>query len=251
MLGLLPTGVRRFPMLLGSLDLLFSDPLAFLRLFPIILATMGFALLLGITVHEFSHALVAYSLGDLTAKRLGRLSLNPIRHLDPMGTALLVIVGFGWGKPVPINPYALRRGRQGMAAVAAAGPLSNVITASLFTIPIRAGGLAWHSPFFFSASFQTGINGFLADLVGFIIFFNIILAVFNLLPFFPLDGSRVVLGLLPRDLGRTFARLETHGPVLLLMVIALDVITGAGILSRIMIPVVNYVGHVIIGQGFY
>jgi len=238
-------------MLLGSLDLLFSDPLAFLRVFPIFLATVGFALLLGITIHEFSHALAAYSLGDLTAKRLGRLSLNPIRHLDPMGTALLVVVGFGWGKPVPVNPYTLKRGRQGMAAVAAAGPLSNIITAFLFTIPIKAGLLVWHSPFFFNASFQTGIEGFLSDMVGFIIFFNIILAVFNMLPFFPLDGSKVALGLLSRDLAQGFARLERYGPALLLMVIAFDVVTGGGILIRIIGPVINYMGHVIVGQEFF
>ena len=163
-------------MILGSLNLLFSDPLRFLLVFPISLGVVGMALLVAITVHEFSHALAAFYLGDLTAKRLGRLSLNPIRHLDPMGTALLVIVGFGWGKPVPVNDAALRRGRQGMAVVAAAGPISNVVTASLFAMPIRTGVLTWHSPFFFDASFQTGIEGFLSQIVGFIIFFNIILA---------------------------------------------------------------------------
>ena len=91
-------------MLLGSLDLLFNDPLAFLQLFPVIVFTMGTALLLGITVHEFSHAMAATRLGDGTARSMGRLSLNPLRHLDPVGTLLLILVGFGWGKPVLVNP---------------------------------------------------------------------------------------------------------------------------------------------------
>ena len=238
-------------MLLGSIDLLFSDPLAFLRLFPIVLGVVGLALLVAITVHEFSHALAAFYLGDLTAKRLGRLSLNPIRHLDPMGTALLVIVGFGWGKPVPVNGAALKRGRQGMAVVAAAGPLSNVITAFLFTIPLKTGLLAWRSPFFFDASFRTGIEGFLSQIVGFIIFFNIILATFNLLPVFPLDGSNIAKGLLPRDLARSFSRLDRYVPPLLLTVIAVDIFTGAGILRSVIGPVVNYMGQLIVGQEFF
>ena len=237
-------------MLLGYLDLLLSDPLAFFRIFPAVVLTVGMALLIAITVHEFSHTLAAYLLGDPTAKRLGRLSLNPMRHLDPTGTVFLFLVGFGWGKPVPVNPLMLRYGRHGMALVAGAGPVSNVITAFLFAIPFKTGLLVWHSPFF-SASFQTWAAGFPSQIAGAVILFNVLLAVFNLLPIFPLDGSKVALGLLPRDLARSFARMEAYGPVILMTIIALDFVTGVGILRSTVVPVVNYLGQVIVGRPFF
>ncbi len=238
-------------MLLGSLDLLLSNPLEFLRVFPIIVASVGNALLAAITVHEFSHALAAYLLGDTTARRLGRLTLNPIRHLDPVGTVLMLLVGFGWGKPVPVNALALKGGRQGMAAVAAAGPLSNLIAAFLFSLPVKAGLLGLSSPFLFDPLFATGLHGFLSQMVVILIFYNIILAVFNLLPMFPLDGSNVVLGLLPANLARGYARLERYGPALLLTVIAVDTFTHIGILSRVIGPVVNYMAHLLLNQGIF
>jgi Zn-dependent protease len=214
---------------------------------PLLLAIITFALLIGITVHEFSHALAAFHLGDNTARRMGRLTLNPLAHLDPMGTLLLFIAGFGWGKPVPVNPYALRQGRVGMALVAAAGPVSNIFAAFLFALPIRAGLLAWHSPLAFNPFLGGGILGLASDVLGFIILFNLILAAFNLLPIFPLDGSKVLLGILPRDMARAFARLEAYGPVLLVLLILMDYITGAGILWRLMGPVINYLGSIAIG----
>ncbi len=237
-------------MLLVSLDQLFSDPLTFLREFPILVLTWGSAILVALTVHEFSHALVASRLGDRTAQRLGRLSLNPIRHLDPMGTALLVLVGFGWGKPVPVNEDALRKGRQGMALVAVAGPLSNLLTAFLFTIPIRAGLLPYEVPLICSRFSSSGIiEGIVANLVGFVVFFNIILAVFNLIPLFPLDGSKVALGLLPRETARRVARYEAYGSGILIGLIALDFVVGVGIFRNIIFPVVHYVGDLLLGQG--
>ena len=240
-------------MFLGYVDLLFTDPLAFLRVFPAVVITVGFALLAAITVHEFSHALTSYVLGDQTAKRMGRLSLNPVRHMDPTGTVLLLLVGFGWGKPVPVNPSMLRHGRRGMAAVAAAGPLSNVAMAFLLAVPIRAGIIAWRTPFSFNASapLSGGLVGLLSQMMGMAIFFNIILAVFNLLPMYPLDGSKIAAGLLPRDLARGFARIERYGPAVLMSVIVVDMVAGIGILRGVIGPVVNYLGRAAVGVEFF
>ncbi|MFH1141140.1 MAG: site-2 protease family protein [Chloroflexota bacterium] len=237
-------------MLLGSLDLLLSDPLEFLRVFPVILVTVGLALLAAITIHEFSHALAAYLLGDTTARRLGRLSLNPIRHLDPVGTVLMLLVGFGWGKPVPVNSLALKGGRQGMAAVAAAGPLSNLVVAFLLSLLVRTGLLAWELSFFYRF-WSLGPDYLLSVVVSFTILYNIILAVFNLIPMFPLDGSNVALGLLPARAARSFARLERYGPALLLTVIVIDTFTHMGIFSGIIGPVVNYIAHLLLNQRIF
>lgn len=236
-------------MLLRFLGLLFDDPVAFFVLVPIIVATLGVALLVAITVHEFSHALVAYRLGDATAKQMGRLTLNPIAHLDPMGTLMLLLVGFGWGKPVPVNPYLLRNGvRSGSALVSAAGPLSNIVTAAVFAIPIRTGVISWHPPGRLTSLFEGGVEGIASDFFGLIIFYNIILAAFNILPVAPLDGFKVALGLLPRKLSIPFSRLETYGPAILLLVIMVDFLTGASLLFGIIQPIANTVSTVVLGK---
>ena len=236
-------------MLLRSLDLLLENPGAFVTVFSTFLATVGIALLVAITVHEFSHAAVAYSLGDPTAKRLGRLSLNPIRHLDPVGTIMLMLVGFGWGKPVPVNPYNLRNGvRRGMSIVSMAGPIANLVTAAIFAIPVRIGLVSWHSPFAFAGLQNQGLASLFADLLGFVIFFNIVLAVFNLIPLSPLDGSKVAIGFLPRGLANVFARWEALGPVILLGIIMVDWVTDLNLLWGVLRPLVDMVGFIELGH---
>ena len=238
-------------MLLGALDLLFNDPLDFFRLVPPMLVAVGLSLLLAITVHEFSHALVANALGDTTAKRLGRLTLNPMAHLDPMGSAMILMVGFGWGKPVPVNPRFLRGGeRSGMAIVSSAGPISNIATAMLLSIPIRAGLVQWREPFR-SSLFQGGVEGIIGDLLGFMIFFNVLLAVFNLIPIAPLDGFKVAWGVMPREMAMSWAKLEPYGPAILLSVIMLDYIARTGILFGVIRPVANTLGLIIVGEEFF
>lgn len=223
-------------MLLGSLDQL---PFRLL------------ALLIGITIHEFSHAAAASALGDKTARQLGRLTLNPIRHLDFMGTLLIMLVGFGWGKPVPVDTTALRRGRQGMAIVAGAGPISNILIAAIATIPLRLQVIKLPTSYSFTDVFQSGASEFISVALFFIVLFNILLAVFNLIPLFPLDGSSVALGLLPRNEARRFARMEKYGPGILMLAIGVDVILGLGIIWGIMRPVINYLAIVLLGQGFF
>jgi len=235
-------------MLLWNLDLLLRDPVFFLFL----LGTISLSLLVAITFHEFSHALMADRLGDATAKRLGRLSLNPLVHLDPVGTLMLFLVGFGWGKPVPINPYSLRRGeRAGMALVGLAGPLSNLIVAGAFALPIRMGMLKWHSPFVYRQPFMLSEPTYiLADLLGWIIFYNILLAVFNLIPLPPLDGFRVAVGILPRELSYSFSKIERYGPMILILVIAFSYFTNLDILWRFLTPVMDFFSALLVGRSF-
>ncbi len=223
-------------MLLSSFDLLLNDPAGFLRLTVLVL----FALLTAITVHEFSHSLVATSLGDETSRRLGRLTLNPIKHLDPSGTVMLLVVGFGWGKPVPVNHHHLR-GPVGMTLVAAAGPLSNLALAFLLALPIKLGLLGWSGPTLGRATYVLtgGFREALTDIVGVVILFNLLLAVFNLIPVAPLDGSKVVGGLVPRSMADGYARFERFGPLLLLGIILADYLLGWGLLWRVIGPVVR------------
>jgi len=198
-----------------------------------VFASVVVALLLGITVHEFSHGMAARKLGDRTAERLGRLSLDPRAHLDPAGSLMLCLVGFGWGKPVPINPYALRWGpKTGSAVVAVAGPLSNIALAALFAMPVRLGwATGGYSEIFFHS----------------VVVLNVILAVFNLLPVPPLDGSKIAMAVLPPDLGRGLASMERYGMVILLGIIFLSYYTPVDILGGVVAPAVEGIADMLTG----
>ena len=232
-------------MLLGSYQLLLDDPTSFLRLTVLV----AFSLLVAVTVHEFSHALVATGLGDNTAKRLGRLSLNPKKHLDPAGTVMMLVAGFGWGKPVPVNQHNLSHGQTGMALVAAAGPLTNIMVAFLLALPIKLGLLDWSAPALNRVSYVMtgGLPEGLADILGLMIFFNILLAVFNLIPLAPLDGSKILAGLLPRNQAQAYARVERYGPALLVGLIMVDYMSNLGILWGVMGPAVRFLATVATG----
>ena len=233
-------------MLFSSYQLLLDNPAAFLRL--MVLVTVS--LVVAITVHEFSHSLIATGLGDNTSRRLGRLSLNPLRHLDPSGTLMLLIAGFGWGKPVPVNYHSLSKGQLGVAMVAAAGPLSNLVVAFLIAIPIKVGLLGWSSPALGRANFVMtgGLREGLTDIVSMLIIFNLLLAVFNLIPLAPLDGSKVVQGLMPRHLAASYARFERYGPVIMVSIVMADVVFRLGIIWGVIGPVVR--GLAAIATGF-
>ena len=232
-------------MLLWNLRLLIDNPAAFFLLVAII----GFSLLIAITVHEFSHAMMANRLGDPTAKRLGRLSLNPVKHLDPLGTLMLFLVGFGWGKPVPINPNYFRMNpRRGMAISALAGPLSNFALAALLGVLVRVGVVDWHSPwswpFYPFASWDA--SWVAADIIGYVILLNLILGVFNLIPIPPLDGFNIAVGILPRRQAEAVAKLQQYGPLLLLLLVFLGYFTG--FLWDFLLRAVDLFGRLFVGQ---
>jgi Zn-dependent protease len=226
------------------IDLLDSDVMLFLSLFG---ATV-LALVLGIAFHEFSHAATAAALGDTTAQRQGRLSLNPLVHLDPLGTALLFLLGFGWGKPTPVNPYALRTGPRGMALVAVAGPISNFIFAILLAIPIRLGYASFDQVLTGSVSTSGWeFSDYLGVFLGFGVVLNVILGVFNLIPLAPLDGFKVALGILPTDLARPLARLEQYGMAILMILFFMPLVIGINPLGEIMIPAVEGITDALLG----
>ncbi|MEX1069718.1 MAG: site-2 protease family protein [Chloroflexota bacterium] len=172
------------------------------------LAGILLGMLAGITTHEFSHAAVADQLGDHQPRALGRVSLNPLRHLDPLGTALLVLVGIGWGKPVPVNVAALRPGRAGMAFVAGAGPVANVMVALILALAYRAFDL-------------TGTGGTVLQLIYVATVVNLLLAILNLIPIPPLDGFAVLTALVPPRWEYSIRRYQGYGVVLLLLLLIL------------------------------
>jgi Zn-dependent protease len=185
-------------------------------------------LLLSLSVHEWAHAYSAYRLGDDTASQLGRLTLNPIAHIDPIGTLLLPLLGvpFGWAKPVPVNPARFRRDvsmRTGMMWTAAAGPLSNIVLALIcmvvFALAVRA-----------DPQLVTGEN-VLTSLLMVGMSLNLILAIFNMLPFPPLDGSRVVDGLISHRLRPAWENFARFGPLMLLAVIIAPQFLGFSIIQ--------------------
>jgi Zn-dependent protease len=219
-----------------------------LLVFLVLFGSAVTGLITGIAFHEFCHAFTADKLGDGTARLLGRVSLNPLRHLDPLGTALMMLVGFGWGKPVPVNPARLRHGPEtGRAIVAAAGPVSNFVFAVVAALPFQFGLVEWN----ISANIRSwGLEEYVSLYLGAVVIFNVLLGVFNLIPVPPLDGFAVFIGILPRDLSRPIAQLEQYGPAVLMLLIALPYLTDGqvSILRSVMVPVVNAVVDVIAGQ---
>ena len=211
------------------------------------LASFSIALLVALTVHEFSHALSATLLGDNTARRQGRLSLNPLAHLDPLGTAMILLAGFGWAKPTPVDPAFLRIGtRPGMAVVSLAGPFSNLVVAMLAATPINAGILDPSFAWFTIFTGQPG--GIVSYVIGSVIFLNLLLAAFNLIPVAPLDGFKVAAGLLPREASYRFSRLEPYGPaILLLLIMSSFLLPGPSILFSIMRPILNGLSILVFG----
>lgn len=221
--------LRRFSQV-GSLDL--SPLIAFFLIGLVqnfllgrpLAQTLAFAiaLLVAFSVHECAHAWAALQMGDPTAHDQGRLTLDPRKHLDILGAIMVLAVGFGWAKPVPVNPYRLRNGpKAGMALVALSGPLSNLAMAFIAAIPLKLGLI--------SPMFQSPYIPDPYQIVFTFVFLNVVLAIFNALPIAPLDGFSILYGVLPYPTSESFKRLEPFGPIILLMLVFL----GGGLFSTL------------------
>ncbi len=189
--------------------------------------------LLALTFHELAHGYVAWNLGDPTAKNAGRLTMNPLKHLDPWGVIAFIIMKIGWAKPVPVNPNYFKNPQKGMLLVALAGPGANVLLAIASAILAKLLVVMPIIPMFI-----------LKPLVGMLVasvWINIMLAVFNCLPIPPLDGSKVLMGILPPQTARSYAKLEPFGFILLLALFY------TGIISKVIMPIISFANSMLLG----
>lgn len=201
-------------------------------------------LVIAFSVHEFAHAWVATRFGDDTPRMHGRLTLNPLKHLDVLGSLLLIIGGFGWAKPVPVNPYQLgKRSPSAMMWVSLAGPFSNFLLAALAALPIRFG-LVHVITGIHSITWLPGLYEFLTEFI----FINLILMLFNLIPISPLDGDKIADYFAPPPLARFLARIRPYGPIILLAVLFIPQrLIGVNILGWMMAPALPNLWNLLIG----
>ncbi|MFA6217737.1 MAG: site-2 protease family protein [Candidatus Omnitrophota bacterium] len=200
---------------MGLISLFFSNPVLFL-----ILAVL---LLYSIIAHEVAHGAVAYLFGDDTAKRYGRLTLNPISHIDPMGALMLFLVGFGWAKPVPVDYYRLKHSRVALFSVSLAGCAANILIAVTALILLQFEG--------------PRTNLVLSTLLPVVVRINIILGAFNLIPIPPLDGSKILMSFLPQRAQENLARIEPYGFFILIFLL----------FTRLLNPVISFMENLIFG----
>jgi Zn-dependent protease len=206
--------------------LLESGPIVFLIVFT--------SLILVVSIHEFAHAFVADRLGDSTPKLQGRLTLNPLAHLDLFGTILLLLVGFGWGKPVMFDPYNLRNPRRDAALISLAGPASNLLFAILAAIVYRIALVFIFPPAIFF------------NILFFIIYFNLLLAFFNLIPIHPLDGGKIFTGFLPASEAREADIFLKRYGLIILIFLVFPIFGGTSPLFIVLSPVVNFLLSILI-----
>jgi Zn-dependent protease len=203
------------------LSTLFTNPLLFL--------IYAIGLVLAISIHEYAHARISDQLGDPTPRSQGRLTLNPRAHLDPLGTLALLFLGFGWGRPVMFDPYNLRNPRRDSAFIALAGPVSNIIFAVVLSIIMHLVG-----------------GDLLSTVLSILIMMNISLAIFNLVPVFPLDGEKILGGFLPPDLYREFALIMHQYGTIILILLLLPIAGGSSPISALISPAISFVAKLLL-----
>jgi Zn-dependent protease len=192
-----------------------------------------FVLLTAFAVHEFAHAWAADRYGDPTPRSMGRLTLNPLAHLDPIGSLMLVAVGFGWAKPVQVNPYFLaRRSPSAMMWVSLAGPISNLLMALIAAIPFQLGLVSIAGAMTNQGNVLPSLDYFLYEFV----YINLVLMLFNLIPIAPLDGEKVLYYLAPPSVARVMDTIRPYGPVLLLVLVFAGSFMGFNLLWTILGP---------------
>jgi Zn-dependent protease len=197
------------------LDLLFANPIAFVIFF--------IGLLLSISFHEFAHCFITDKLGDPTPRVQDRLTLDPRKHLDPIGTLAILLTGFGWGRPAPYDPYNLKSPVRDTALIAAAGPLSNLLIAGILSIIVHLG-----------------IGGeFVALFSVQLIYINVALAIFNLLPVYPLDGGKIMRALLPHQAGIEYEQVMTRYGNFILIMLVFPWFGGTAAVSSLLSPIVR------------
>ncbi len=195
-------------------------------------------LLFALTFHEFAHGFIAYRLGDPTARDAGRLTLNPLKHLDPLGTIAFFFIKFGWAKPVPVNPRYFQNPKKDMLWVALAGPVTNLALAVISAILTKGIWLlATILPY------SSGVEAILVPLNSMLIasvWINLVLCIFNFLPIPPLDGSRILMGLLPNNLALSYMRIERFGFIIII------VLAFSGVLSKVIVPVISFANSLLL-----
>ncbi len=209
-----------------------------LGLDPTTLIIRAITLVIAFTVHEFSHAWVATMFGDETPRNAGRLTLNPLAHLDVFGSLLLLVAGFGWAKPVPINPYAMRS-RSGVMWTSLAGPFSNFLMAIVAAVPLRLG-----------VNYIGGSN-FLGLFLEDFMLINLVLMLFNLIPIAPLDGEKIAEYVWPPAWGRVLERISRYGPVILIFLVLLGSFGSFNILGAVINPPMGNLARLLLGFPVY
>lgn len=195
-------------------------------------------LLFALTIHEFAHGYVAFTLGDPTAKAGGRLTLNPLKHLDPIGTIAFFLINFGWAKPVPVNPYYFKNPRKDMLWVALAGPATNLVIAVISAIVIKLVVLM--ASILPLTNITFAIMYPIQQMLVASVWINLVLCIFNFLPIPPLDGSRILAGLLPDHLARSYASLERYGFIILILLMLTNTI------SRLIMPIIVFAKNLLL-----